>query len=142
VGAINFVAEREKAETGGLTMTTISTPPLYKVALYQIVTLLVISGLLVLGDRVLALSVLVGGLIQIGPQAWFARQAFKYTGARQVDRVVRAMYIGESGKIILTASLFVACFTMWEQLNFLAVFSAFIVMIPVQWAITIRVLKH
>ena len=123
-------------------MTTISTPPLYKVALYQTLILVTVGGSLALGDVVLAFSVLVGGFIQIGPQAWFARQAFKYTGARQVDKVVRAMYLGESGKIVLTASLFVACFILWEQLNFLAVFCTFIVMIPVQWMITAKILKH
>ena len=123
-------------------MTTISTPPLYKVALYQTFILLVVGGFLALGDVVLAFSVLVGGFIQIGPQAWFARHAFKYTGARQVDKVVRAMYLGESGKIVLTASLFVACFILWEQLNFLAVFSTFIAMMPVQWMITVKVLKY
>ena len=123
-------------------MTTISTPPLYKVALCQTLVLLVVGGFLAIGDIVLAFSVLVGGFIQIGPQAWFARQAFKYTGARQVDKVVRAMYLGESGKIVLTASLFVTCFILWEQLNFLAVFSTFILMMPVQWMITVKVLKH
>ena len=123
-------------------MTTISTPPLYKVALYQTLVLLVVGGFLAIGDIVLAFSVLVGGFIQIGPQAWFARQAFNYTGARQVDKVVRAMYLGESGKIVLTASLFVACFILWEQLNFLAVFSTFILMMPVQWMITVKILKH
>ena len=123
-------------------MTTISTPPLYKVAMYQTLILLGVVGFLAVGDIVLAFSVLVGGFIQIGPQAWFARQAFKYTGARQVDKVVRAMYLGESGKIVLTASLFVVCFILWEQLNFLAVFSTFILMMPVQWMITAKVLKH
>ncbi|MDC1144052.1 ATP synthase subunit I [Porticoccaceae bacterium] len=123
-------------------MTTISTPPLYKVALYQTLILIFVGGFLALEDTVLAFSVLVGGFIQIGPQAWFARQAFKYTGARQVDKVVRAMYLGESGKIVLTASLFVACFVLWEQLNFLAVISTFIVMIPMQWFITAKVLRQ
>ena len=123
-------------------MTTISTPPLYKVALYQTLILIFVGGFLALEDTVLAFSVLVGGFIQIGPQAWFARQAFKYTGARQFDEVVRAMYLGESVKIVLTASLFVACFVLWEQLNFLAVISTFIVMIPMQWFITAKVLRQ
>ncbi|MGB2516848.1 MAG: ATP synthase subunit I [Pseudomonadales bacterium] len=122
-------------------MTTISTPPLYKVALYQTLILFIVGGFLVAENAVLAISVLVGGFIQIGPQAWFARQAFKYTGATQVNQIVRAMYWGESGKIVLTAALFVTCFVLWDQLNFLAVFCAFIVMIPVQWIITLRVLR-
>lgn len=123
-------------------MTTIFTPPLYKVALCQIISLLVVCGVAAWFDNVLASSILVGGLIQIGPQAWFARQAFKYAGARQVDKIVRAMYWGESGKVFLTAALFITTFILWKQLNFLAVFSTFIVMIPVQWFITIRILKQ
>ena len=97
-------------------MTTISTPPLYKVALYQTLILSIVGGFLVAENAVLAISVLVGGFIQIGPQAWFARQAFKYTGATQVNQIVRAMYWGESGKIVLTAALFVTCFVLWDQL--------------------------
>ena len=85
---------------------------------------------------------MIGGLIQIVPQAWFARQAYKYTGARQVGLMVRAMYRGETGKIVLTAAMFVTTFILWKQLHFLAVFSAFIVMIPLQWFITIRILKQ
>ena len=122
-------------------MTTISTPPLYKVALYQLLILLSFCGIVAGFDKILASSILVGGLIQIGPQAWFAHQAFKYTGARQVDKVVRAIYWGESGKVVLTAALFVTTFILGKQLDFLAVFSAFTVMIPIQWFITVRILN-
>ncbi len=92
--------------------------------------------------QVIACSVLIGGLIQIGPQAWFARRAYRYTGARQTDLVVRSMYQGEAGKIALTAAMFITTFILWEQLNFLVVFSTFIVMMPLQWFITIRLLKQ
>ena len=107
-------------------MSTISTPPIYKVALYQIFILLAICGIVVWVDSLLASSILAGGLIQIGPQAWFAHQAYKYSGARQVDKIVRAMYWGESGKVVLTAALFITAFIVLKQLNFLAVFSTFI----------------
>jgi ATP synthase protein I len=123
------------------TMTTIPKPPIHRVALYQLLVLLSVSGLLLFVSEIVGFSVLIGGLIQIIPQAWFARQAYKYTGARQVDLMVRAMYRGETGKIVLTAAMFVATFILWKQLHFLAVFSAFIVMIPLQWFITIRILK-
>ena len=122
-------------------MSTISTPPIYKVALYQIFILLAICGIVVWVDSLLASSILAGGLIQIGPQAWFAQQAYKYTGARQVDKIVRAMYWGESGKVVLTAALFTTTFILFKQLDFLAVFTAFTVMIPLQWLITVKVLK-
>ena len=123
-------------------MTTISTPPLYKVALYQLLILLSFCGMVAGFDKILASSILLGGLIQIGPQAWFARQAYRYTGARQVVKIVRAMYWGESGKVVLTAALFITTFIIWKQLNFLAFFSAFTLMIPLQWFITVRILKN
>jgi ATP synthase protein I len=142
VGSIYFVSVLEQAEKGGHIMSTISTPPLYKVALHQIFILLAICGVVVWVDSLLASSILAGGLIQIGPQAWFAHQAYKYSGARQVDKIVRAMYWGESGKVVLTATLFITTFIVLKQLNFLAVFSTFIVMIPLQWFITVKILKH
>ena len=122
-------------------MTTISTPPLYKVALYQLLILLSFCRMVAGFDKILASSILLGGLIQIGPQAWFARQAYRYTGARQVGKIVRAMYWGESGKVVLTAVLFTTTFILMKNLDFLAVFSAFTLMIPLQWFITVRILK-
>tara|TARA_B110000879_G_C10798036_1_gene365445 strand:+ start:107 stop:475 length:369 start_codon:yes stop_codon:yes gene_type:complete len=122
-------------------MTSILRPPLHKVALYQLLVLLFLSGVSLLESRVMACSVMIGGLIQIVPQAWFAWRAFRYTGARQVGLVVRAMYQGEVGKVVLTAAMFVVTFLLWKQLNFLAVFSTFIVMMPLQWFITIKILK-
>jgi len=123
-------------------MTTIPRPSLKTVPLYQLAALLPVCGVLVLLDTAVASSVLVGGLIQIAPQAWFARQAFKYTGARQTDLVVRSMYRGETGKVVLTATLFAIVFTLFKQWNYFALFAAFILMIPLQWALTQRVLKH
>jgi F0F1-type ATP synthase assembly protein I len=50
--------------------------------------------------------------------------------------------LGETGKITLTAALFVATFVLLRQLNFLTVFGAFIVMFPLQWIFTIRILNQ
>lgn len=123
-------------------MTTISRPPVHRVALYQLLLLLAVCASVAWIDSLIASSILVGGLIQIGPQAWFARQAYKHTGSSQIGKVVRAMYLGETGKITLTAALFVATFVLLRQLNFLTVFGAFIVMFPLQWIFTIRILNQ
>jgi len=90
----------------------------------------------------LAVSFLVGGLIQIVPQAWFAQQAFKYTGARHAPAVVRAMYRAEAGKIVLTAALFAIVFTTGKQWNYAALFAAFVLMIPLQWLINATTMKR
>jgi len=123
-------------------MTSIPRPSLKTVPLYQLAALLPVCGVLMLLDAVAACSVLVGGLIQIAPQAWFASQAFKYTGARQTDLVLRSMYRGETGKVILTATLFAVAFTLYKQWDYFALFAAFILMMPLQWLLTKRILKH
>ena len=123
-------------------MTTIPKPPMYRVALYQLSLLLPVGVILLLFGDARGWSVMLGGLIQIVPQAWFTRQAFRYTGARQAHLVVQAMYQGETGKVVLTAALFVVAFVGLKNLNFLVLMSSFIVMMPVQWFFTIRVLKR
>ena len=122
-------------------MTTIPKPPLTRVAIYQLAALLPASGFLLLVDTMLAFSVLVGGLAQIVPQAWFARQAYKYSGAQQASLVVRAMYRGETGKVVLAATLMAVLFTLHKQWNFFALFMAYIAMIPLQLIFTKRALQ-
>jgi ATP synthase protein I len=123
-------------------MTTISKPAILKVTLYQLAVLILLVGILSFEDKLLALSALVGGLIQIIPQAWFSRQAFKYAGARQMDLVVRSMYRGEFGKVVLTAAMFAVAFTLNKQWNYIALFSAFLLMMPLQLFVTKQMLKH
>ena len=123
-------------------MTTISKPAILKVTLYQLAVLILLVGILSFEDKLLALSALVGGLIQIIPQAWFSRQAFKYAGARQMDLVVRSIYRGELGKVVLTAAMFAAAFTLNKQWNYIALFSAFLLMMPLQLFVTKQILKH
>jgi ATP synthase protein I len=83
-----------------------------------------------------------GGLIQILPQAWFSRQAFKYAGASNVDKVVRSMYRGELGKVVMTASLFAILFIVDKQWNYIVLFTTFLAMIPLQWFLTKKALQH
>ena len=122
-------------------MTTIPKPPLNRVALHQLAILLPVYGAFLLLDNRLANSVLVGALIQVVPQAWFARQAFKHTGAKQASLVVGAIYRGETGKLVLTAALLVAAFTLFKDWNYVALFTAFIAMIPLQLIFTKRALQ-
>ena len=123
-------------------MTTISLPAVKKVALYQLAVLLPATAALLGWDAVVAYSALLGGLIQIIPQAWFARQAFRYAGARRVHAIVSAMYWGETGKVVLSAVLFTTTFLMISTLNVGALFSSFVIMILVQWFSIFTVLKR
>lgn len=123
-------------------MTTISLPAVKKVALYQLALLLPAAAALLGWNMQIAYSVMLGGLIQIVPQAWFARQAFRFAGARRVQSIVSAMYWGETGKVVLSAVLFTATFLLVSPLNVGALFSSFVVMILVQWFLVFTILKR
>jgi ATP synthase protein I len=125
-----------------LTMTTIPRPSIYKVPLYQMAILLLVCVLVAILDVTMAGSALVGGLIQIVPQAWFSRQAFKYSGASKTDLVVRSMYRGEAGKVVMTATLFAIVFALYKQWNYIILFTAFVMMIPLQCFLNRKTLKH
>jgi ATP synthase protein I len=123
-------------------VTTIPKPALLKATLCQLTVLLVLVVMISMTDKLMAVSALVGGLIQILPQAWFSWQAFKYAGASNVDKVVQSMYRGELGKVVMTATLFAILFTVHKQWNYLALFTTFLVMIPLQWFLTQKALRH
>ena len=112
-------------------MASIAPPPIRRIAWIQLLVLVLLAvALLPIGVE-LAASAAVGGLIQIIPQAWFTRQAYRYSGARQIRNVINAMYRGESGKIVLTTALFAIVFKMASWVEPITLFSSFGVMILV-----------
>lgn len=123
-------------------MTTIARPAILRATAYQLAVLLLIVAMFSVVDRTLAVSAIAGGLVQISPQAWFSWQAFKYAGARQVDLVIKSMYRGEAGKVVLTAVLFAILFTVNKQWNYPVFFTTFLLMIPLQWFLTKKALEH
>jgi len=124
------------------TVTTIPKPELLKATLYQLAVLLILVAFISMTDNLMAVSALMGGLIQVLPQAWFSRQAFKYAGASNVDKIVQSMYRGELGKVVITATLFTVVFTVDKQWNYLTLFTTFLIMIPLQWFLTKKALRH
>lgn len=50
-------------------------------------------------------SGLCGGLIAWLPNVYFAWKAFRFSGARAAQAIVKSFYAGEAGKMILTAVL-------------------------------------
>ena len=74
----------------------------------------------------MALSVLLGGLISALPNSYFALPAFKYSGARNADKIVRGFIRGELGKIVMTVVFFALSFALISSLNELALILGFI----------------
>jgi ATP synthase protein I len=110
----------------------IAKPPVYRISLAQIATLLPVCVLILSWDRVWAVSALCGGLVAIAPQAWFAARAFRYGGARSAREVARSGYAGEVGKFLLSAAGFAAVFILLRPVSGAAVFAGYLSMLAIQ----------
>ena len=116
--------------TTPVTVSMIKAPPIYIAFVIQflICVLAALSGA-VLVDIVVAYSILLGGLISIVPNGYFAFKAFRFRGARSTPLIVKSFYAGETGKLIMTGVLFALVFAGIRPLNELAVIVSFIVTI-------------
>ena len=108
-------------------VSNLKAPPVYKVILAQLAITGFISVIsLLFSGTTLALSVLLGGLISALPNSYFALHAFKYSGARNAEKIVRGFIRGELGKIVMTVVLFALSFALISSLNELALILGFI----------------
>lgn len=118
-------------------------PPLRTIYLIQCVVVLLLA--LVLGvviDVIAAYSMLIGGFISIGPNSYFARWAFRFSGAQAAASVARSFYIGEAGKFIFTALLFAMAFILIEPINAVVIFLGYIFTTALNWLLALRLLKR
>lgn len=108
--------------------------PVFPVLLAQLaVTLLVAAVLYGWRGPVSGCSGLCGGLIAWLPNVYFAHKAFRFSGARAAQNIVRAFYAGEAGKLILTAVLFTLAFVVVKPLDAPALFGGFVLALSVGW---------
>ena len=116
----------------------ITKPPFLKIYASQTIVLVVIAAGLLFVNSTMAYSVLLGGLISIVPNTYFAILAFRYSGARAANNVAKSLYFGEVGKFVLTATLFACVFVLVRPLAAAALFAAFIVMMVLNWVLVLR----
>jgi ATP synthase protein I len=110
----------------------IERPPVQRITLAQIAALVPLCLLLLAFDKVRAYSTLLGGLIAVLPQAWFARLAFRRIGARSARFVARSGYAGEVGKFILSIAGFAVVFAAVRPIDGAAVFVGYLAMLAIQ----------
>ena len=125
---------KEQTATG----SSLPRPPLKRVLLAE-------SGLLALValgagimDSVTGKSLLIGGLIFLIPQSWFAWRVFRFSGAGAAREVVQGFYRGEAGKFLLTTAGFASAFLIAGPLQAAALFGAYIVLHVVHWLLLSR----
>lgn len=114
------------------------TPVLRIAAVQLLLASLTAAALQVRGDRVTALSVLLGGLLCALPNAYFGLLAFRHRGARAASQVVQSFYRGETGKFVLTLLGFAAVFAAVRPLNAAALFISYSLCIVLQWLLAAR----
>ncbi|WP_044410022.1 F0F1 ATP synthase subunit I [Pseudomonas sp. FeS53a] len=108
--------------------------PVFPVLLVQGVVLLIVTVVLwQWRGTVAGYSGLCGGLIAWLPNLYFAHKAFRYSGARAAQAIVRSFYAGEMGKLILTSVLFALTFAGVKPLEAPALFGAFLLTQSVSW---------
>lgn len=80
-----------------------------------------------------ALSAAAGGGASLLPNLYFAHRAFRYSGARSAQKILRSFYSGEAIKLLLTALFFALVFKYLKPLNVAALFGAFIAVQMAVW---------
>ena len=106
--------------------------PGFPVLLVQAIVCLLVALLFVLGKGTTAgYSALLGGMIALLPNAFFAYKAFRYFGARSAKDIVLSIWSGAMGKWILTAVLFALVFVGIGQLDIAALFVAYLLSVAV-----------
>ncbi|AHL77583.1 ATP synthase subunit I [Stutzerimonas stutzeri] len=122
--------------------------PFYRLAVFPVLmaqlSLLLISAVVLwlwIGN-VAGYSGLLGGLIALLPNIYFAHKAFRFSGARAAQAIVRSFYAGEAGKLIFTSVLFALVFTGVKPLNPLSLFGVFILTQGVGWFAPLLIKKR
>ena len=103
--------------------------PLGKWLIIEMAVLLILSLLWLLESRLAGYSALIGGLIFVIPNAYFAHRAYRYQGARQMHLAVSNIFRAESIKLALTAVFFAAVLTLMEPVHVPALLFTFAVMV-------------
>ena len=78
-----------------------------------------------------AMSALIGGLVAFFPNLYMGGKIKKSSG-QDAKKIVNSFYAGESGKLILTAMLFVLVFQL-PQINIMALLSGYGAALTVFW---------
>ena len=71
-----------------------------------------------LGARIeIAISIVLGGMVFIIPNAYFAKNVFRHSAADSPHLAVRWFYVGEIIKLLATVLIFTFCFLFIKKLN-------------------------
>ena len=107
------------------------TPAFPVLVLQLIVTLAVALVLWIFQGLIAGYSGLLGGLVALIPNCYFAFRVYRYSGARSARAIVGEFYSGEAGKLILTAVLFITVWLAVKPLVVAAVFGGYLAVLAI-----------
>ena len=107
-------------------MLKTSTTQIKKIVLIQFVTSFMAGAAGWLFTQPIGISILAGGLIASLANGYFAWKVFAKQQETENAKILTTFYGAEVGKIILTVMLFVFVFKAVEQLNVIALMSAYL----------------
>jgi ATP synthase protein I len=76
--------------------------------------------------RLVAVSILLGGIAAVGPNAFLGARLLGARAAETPASLMRSAWIGEIGKLLLTIGLFAAIFAFVQPISAPAVFGGYI----------------
>jgi ATP synthase protein I len=90
----------------------------YRIVKAQLIVLLFFLVIACFGDALWGISLIVGGGIAWAPNLLLYRLLFKYFGAQYAKEFIRAFYLGQFFKFLLTVAGFTMVFawTNWQPL--------------------------
>jgi len=104
-----------------------------RLLLAQLATAVIFPLVLLPFGMIAAWSAALGGLACLVPSLAFAYRAFRFSGARSAQKILRSFYSGEAVKLVLTALMFTLIFINVKTLNVGALFGGFILVQSVIW---------
>ena len=87
---------------------------------------LVAAGLALWLGRTVGVSALLGGAVAVLPNAFLAARLLKPGNTASAQAMLQSAWLGEAGKLLMTAVLFAAVFLAVEPLSVPAVFGGYI----------------
>lgn len=106
---------------------SLSSQSIVSILLAQVAASVVVAGTgALLYGQTVAVSALLGGGIAVVPNAFLAARLMSPRLADDAQAMLRAAWLGELGKLVLTGLLFAAVFVSVKPLSGLALFAGFI----------------
>lgn len=106
--------------------------PVFRLLVIQALVALVLAIIFMIFQGVNAgFSALLGGMISLIPNVYFALKTFRYFGARSAVAITLSLWTGEAGKFILTAALFILVFLTIKPVYLMALFISYFLVLMV-----------